>query len=117
MTGPASCGAFPGRERLGGTTVDGQAPCSSELTCPAPASSACGPRSWGDVMLVVAAIFAGVVVGLAFMVIVANALRTSDRPRLIVTGLSAPPRARPDFRRYWRLFADFGRRLGGDFHA
>jgi hypothetical protein len=34
-------------------------------------------------MLVVAAIFAGVVVGLAFMVIVANALRTSDRPRLI----------------------------------
>jgi hypothetical protein len=34
-----------------------------------------------------------------------------------VTGLSAPPRARPDFPQYWRSFADFGRRLGGDFHA
>ena len=23
----------------------------------------------------------------------------------------------PDFQRYWRPFADFGRRLGGNFHA
>jgi transposase len=34
-----------------------------------------------------------------------------------VTGLSAPPRARPDFPRYWRSSSDFGRRLGGNFHA
>jgi hypothetical protein len=33
-------------------------------------------------MLVVAAIFAGVVVGLAFVVIVARHLRPSDRPEL-----------------------------------
>jgi soluble lytic murein transglycosylase len=46
----------------------------------------------------------------------ANPHRARAR-RVLVTGLSAPPRARPDFPRYWRLFADFGRRLGGDFHA
>jgi hypothetical protein len=37
--------------------------------------------------------------------------------RSFVTGLSAPPRARPDFPRYWRSSSDFGRRLGGNFHA
>jgi hypothetical protein len=38
-------------------------------------------------------------------------------PRMVVTGLSAPPRARADFPRYWRSSSDFGRRLGGNFHA
>jgi hypothetical protein len=37
--------------------------------------------------------------------------------RTIVTGLSAPPRARTGSERYWRSFADIGRRLGGNFHA
>jgi hypothetical protein len=39
------------------------------------------------------------------------------RRLLIVTGMSGPPRADLGSERYWRLFADFGRRLGGNFHA
>jgi hypothetical protein len=42
---------------------------------------------------------------------------SGPRPASTVSGLGAPPRARPDFRRYWRSFADFGRRLHGNFHA
>jgi hypothetical protein len=34
-----------------------------------------------------------------------------------VTGVSAPPRARPEFPRHWLSFSDFGRRLDGNFHA
>ena len=35
----------------------------------------------------------------------------------IVTGISPPPRARTCSERYWRWFADIGRRLDGNFHA
>jgi hypothetical protein len=35
----------------------------------------------------------------------------------ISNGFERPPRARPDFPRYWRSSSDFGRRLGGNFHA
>ena len=48
---------------------------------------------------------------------VKNRIQSVLHANLIVTGVSAPPRARPDFPRYWLSSADFGRWLHGNFHA